>query len=347
MGASGVTGGELLRLLLAHGGVEVACVTSREHKGEYAFRIHPNLRGRTNLVFVDSGLDEVMRRDPDLVFLALPHGESVKWVPHLMEAGPTVVDLSADFRLKDPKAYEEWYGWRGGHPYPDLLGRAVYGLPEMHREELKGAKLIAVPGCMATASILSLLPAIRAGLVDASRLVVDAKISSSGAGSQASRLDLHHYRTYVVRPYDVVHHRHTAEIEQELNLIGGGVRVAFTPHAVDLVRGILVTAHAWLVKETSEQEVWSAYRLAYSGEPFIRLVKDKAGYQRYPDVKYVVGSNMADVGFEIDARLGRLVMFGAIDNLMKGASGQAVQAMNVALGFNESEALDASPLYPV
>ncbi len=197
---------------------------------------------------------------------------------------------------------------------------------------MRNAKLIAVPGCMATAAIISLAPMVKASLVDTERIVVDAKISSSGAGAHAPRLDLHPFRTYVIRPYEVVHHRHTAEIEQELSLlINKQVRVAFTPHAVDLVRGILTTAHTWLIKPVQEPDVWKVIRTMYSNEPFIRIVKDRAGFQRYPDVKYVIGSNLVDIGFEIDNRLNRLVILAAIDNLMKGASGQAVQAMNVAL----------------
>ncbi len=347
VGASGVTGGELLRLLLSHPNVEVVCATSREFKGEYVYRVHPNLRGRTMLTFVDSTIDNVLKADPDVVFLALPHGKSIEWVPRLYETGVTVIDLSADFRLKDPNAYVEWYEWERPHPYPDLLQKAVYGLPELHREELRGAKLIAVPGCMATAAILSLAPVVKAGLIDVERIIVDAKIASSGAGAHAPRLDLHAFRVHVVRPYEVVHHRHIAEIEQELGLLAGRqVKVAFTPHAVDLVRGILTTAHAWLVKDVVEADLWKAFRSMYANEPFIRIVKDRTGFQRYPDVKYVIGSNYADVGFEIDKRLGRLVLFAAIDNLMKGASGQAVQDMNIALGLNERLGLDQPPLYP-
>ncbi len=202
----------------------------------------------------------------------------------------------------------------------------------------------------ATAAIISLAPpVVKAGLVDTERIVVDAKISSSGAGAHAPRLDLHPFRTYVIRPYEVVHHRHTAEIEQELSLlINKQVHVAFTPpHAVDLVRGILTTSHTWLTKSVQEPDVWKAIRAMYSNEPFIRIVKDRAGFQRYPDVKYVIGSNLVDIGFEIDTRLNRLVVLAAIDNLMKGASGQAVQAMNVALGFPETTALNQIPLYPV
>ncbi|MFP3306391.1 MAG: N-acetyl-gamma-glutamyl-phosphate reductase [Thermocladium sp.] len=348
IGASGVTGGELLRLLVKHEGIDISCATSREYVGEYVFRIHPNLRGRLGISFTESSIEAVLKHDPDVAFLALPHGESIKWVPKLLEAGLTIIDLSADFRLRRPESYIEWYGWREGHPYPDLLGKAIYGLPELHRGELRGAKLIAVPGCMATASILSLAPPAKLHLIDLGRIVIDVKISSSGAGSQVSRLDMHPFRTYVVRPYEVAHHRHIAEIEQELGLVSGeAVRVAFTPHAVDLVRGILATSHAWLSRDVSEPLLWGAYRSMYGNEPFIRIVKDRAGYQRYPDVKYVIGSNVADVGFEIDNRMNRLIIFSAIDNLLKGASGQAIQDMNIALGFNETEALDAAPLYPV
>jgi len=348
VGGSGFTGGELLRILLGHPNVDVVCTTSREFKGEYVARIHPNLRGRTNLTFSDSTIDAVLRSEPDAVFLALPHGQSINWVPKLHEVGLTIVDLSADFRLKDPRAYIEWYDFKEPHPYPDLLAKAVYGLPELHREELRGAKLIAVPGCMATAAILSLAPPIRYDIVDTDKVVVDAKISSSGAGAHAPRLDLHPLRTYVIRPYEVTHHRHTAEIEQELTrLAGREVKVAFTPHAVDLVRGILTTSHSWLTKNISELDLWRIYRSMYNNEPFVRIIKDKAGFQRYPDVKYVIGSNLVDVGFEVDSRLNRLVTLAAIDNLIKGASGQAVQAFNVAMGFDETAGLSTIPLYPV
>jgi N-acetyl-gamma-glutamyl-phosphate/LysW-gamma-L-alpha-aminoadipyl-6-phosphate reductase len=348
IGASGFTGGELLRLLLDHPGVELVCATSREFKGEYVFRVHPNLRGRTMLTFTEPNLDPVLKSEPDIVFLALPHGESINWVPRLHEVGLTIIDLSADFRLKDPNAYVEWYGWEKPHPYPDLLSKAVYGLPELHREELRGARLVAVPGCMSTAAIISLAPPVRYGLVDTWRIVVDAKISSSGAGAHAPRLDLHPLRTYVIRPYEVTHHRHIAEVEQELGkLTNGKVGIAFTPHAVDLVRGILTTSHAWLSGDVNEPGIWRAYRSMYGNEPFVRIIKDKAGFHKYPDVKYVIGSNLVDIGFEIDQRMGRLVVFSAIDNLMKGASGQAVQDMNIVLGIDETTGLRNTPLYPV
>lgn len=346
VGASGFTGGELLRILLQHGGVEVACATSRRFKGEYVFRVHPNLRGLTSLRFVEPTLDAALKAD--VVFLALPHGESVKWVPKLYEAGLTVVDLSADFRLKDPQAYVEWYRWPQPHPHPDLLQKAVYGLPELHREELRGARLIAAPGCSATASILALAPLAKFGLLGPTPPVVDVKIGSSGAGAEGSVVDLHSHRTYVVRPYEPVHHRHIAEVEQELSrLAGRPVRVAFTPHAVDMVRGIFATGHVYVERLPAEVDMWKYYRALYGDARFVRIVKDRIGLSRYPNVKYVLGSNYADVGFELDPRLGRVVAFAAIDNLVRGAAGQAVQAFNLAAGFPEDEGLRQIPPAPI
>ncbi len=289
-----------------------------------------------------------MKSEADSVFLALPHGESVKWVPELIKYDLTIVDLSADFRLKDPEAYVNWYHWPQPHPYPDLLKRFVYGLPELHRDELRGARLIAVPGCMATASIIALAPLVKANVVDVGFMVVDAKIGSSGAGAEGTVMDYHWHRTHVVRPYQPVGHRHTAEIEQELSrLAGRQVYVAFTPHAVDMVRGILVTGHVKAVAKLSEPDLWRIYRGMYGNEKFIRIVKDKAGLAHYPSTKYVLGTNIIDVGFELDDRIGRVVAFAAIDNLVRGASGQAVQAFNIAKGFNEDDGLRQIPIYPI
>ncbi len=346
IGASGFTGGELLRILLQHGGVEVACATSRKFKGEYVYRVHPNLRGFTNLKFVEPSLDAALKAD--VVFLALPHGESVKWVPQLYEHGLMTVDLAADFRLKDPNAYVEWYRWPQPHPYPDLLKRAVYGLPELHRDELPGAKLIASPGCTATASIMALAPLAKYGLLGPLPPVVDVKMGSSGAGAEGSVLDMHSLRTYVIRPYEPVHHRHAAEVEQELSrLAGREVKVAYTPHAVDVVRGILSTAHVFAEREVDEPTLWKAYRAMYGDSKFVRIMKDRLGLARYPNIKYVLGTNIVDVGFEVDSRLRRIVAFSAIDNLVRGAAGQAVQAFNVAAGFPEDQGLRYIPPHPI
>jgi N-acetyl-gamma-glutamyl-phosphate/LysW-gamma-L-alpha-aminoadipyl-6-phosphate reductase len=293
-------------------------------------------------------MDGILKTEPDAVFLALPHGESVKWVPKIIGSGLLAVDLSADFRLKNPEDYVKWYHWPQPHPYPDLLKAAVYGLPELHREEIKGARIIAVPGCMATASIVALAPVVKEHLVNQDFIVVDAKIASSGAGAEGTVLDYHWHRTHVVRPYQPVNHRHTAEIEQELSLIAGGpVNVAFTPHAVDMVRGIFITGHAKLTRSVNETDLWKAYRGLYGNEKFIRIVKDKAGLAHYPSVKYVIGTNLIDVGFELDQRLNRLVVFSAIDNLIRGAAGQAIQSFNIAQGFPEDEGLRYIAPYPM
>ncbi len=332
-------------MLLKHGGLEVTCATSRRFKGEYVYRVHPNLRGFTNLRFVEPSLDTVLKNS-DVVFLALPHGESLNWVPKLYESGVVTVDLTADFRLRDPKAYEYWYGFT--HPYPDLLSKAVYGQPELHREELRGAKLIASPGCMATAGMLMLAPLAARGMLSGIA-VVDAMIGSSGAGAEGGIVDMHSYRANVVRPYRPVNHRHIAEIEQELSRVSGReVRIAFTPHAVNLVRGIFATGHIFLGgSEVTERDLWQAYRSMYGDSPFIRIVKDRSGIQRYPNVKYVIGTNIVDLGFEIDNRLGRVVTFAAMDNLVRGGAGQAVQALNIAMGFPETEGLMEIPPNPL
>ncbi len=345
VGASGFIGGELLRILLRHRELELACATSRRFKGEYVYRVHPNLRGFTGLRFVEPTLDAVLKNS-DVVFLALPHGESLNWVPKLYESGVVTVDLTADFRLRDPKAYEYWYGFV--HPYPDLLAKSVYGQPELHREELKGAKLIASPGCMATASTLMLAPLAARGMLDGTA-VVDAMIGSSGAGAEGGIVDMHSHRTNVVRPYRPVNHRHIAEIEQELARVSGrDVRVAFTPHAVNLVRGIFATGHVFVVgRKVEERDLWQAYRSMYGDSPFVRIVKDRSGIQRYPNVKYVIGTNIVDLGFEIDDRLGRIVAFAAMDNLVRGGAGQAVQALNIAVGFPETEGLMDIPPNPL
>jgi N-acetyl-gamma-glutamyl-phosphate/LysW-gamma-L-alpha-aminoadipyl-6-phosphate reductase len=346
IGAAGFTGGELLRLLLLHPEVEITQATSREYAGEYIFKVHSNLRGVTTLQFSTLDITKTVEKC-DIVFTATPHGTSVKITPKLLEGGLKVVDLSADFRLKNPEDYPQWYGWE--HPRPDLLKKAVYGVPELHRQEIKESGFIACPGCMAISTILPAAPLLKAGLVEESHIVADLKIGSSGAGAKPSAASHHASRTGVVRPYKVVDHRHTAEIEQELGLVAGSkdVKVAMSAHAVNIVRGILSTVHLFLKKEVTMQEVWKAYRDMYRDEPFIRLVKDRKGIFRLPDPKVVIGSNYCDVGFELDPRIGRVVALGAIDNLIKGAAGIAVQCMNLMMGFDERTGLLQPPIYPV
>jgi len=344
-GASGYVGGELLRLLLAHPKVEVTAATSNTYAGEYIYRVHPNLRGQTMLKFINSDPDKVSTLC-DVLFISTPHGVSSKFVPHLLETGLKIIDTSADFRLKNPDDYVRWYGWT--HKSPELLEKAVYGLPELHREEIKRAQLVAVPGCMAAAAILALAPIVKSGKIDRSKIIVDFKVGSSGAGAKPSPSTHHSEHYSVVRPYKPVGHRHTAEIEQELSLLcGGEVVVSMSAHAVNMVRGILSTCHIFLAEAVTMADIWRMYRDFYSGEPFIRFVRDVKGLYRYPDPKIVVGSNYCDIGFELDAHANRLVILSAIDNLMRGAAGTSVQDMNIMCGWDEREGLKYSALHPV
>jgi len=338
IGGSGYAGGELLRLLIPHPHAEITLVTSRRMAEEHVYMVHPNLRGITTLKFTPLNLPE-LAEECDLVFSATPHGASMEIVPSLLKQGVKVVDLSADFRLKDPSDYPKWYGWK--HTHPELLEEAVYGLPELHRKEIRNAELVACSGCMAVASILALMPMVRAGLIDRERIVIDAKIGSSGGGSEATPASHHPERFGGVRPYKVVGHRHTAEIEQELALVGGSeVKVAFSPHAVNMARGILATCHLWLTQQARNRDLWKAYRGLYTDEPFIRIVKYRKGLYQLPDPKVVVGTNFCDIGFELDNHVERLVVLSAIDNLVKGAAGQAVQCFNIMLGLDERTGLN-------
>ncbi len=346
VGASGYTGGELLRILAIHSGVEVSYATSREYSGKPISSIHPNLRGYyTNLKFSNVSIDEILKKC-DLVFVNTPAGVSVEITPKLLEHGLRVIDLSPDFRLKDPNDYKLWYEFE--HPAPDLLQKAVYGLPELHREEIRNAKLVASPGCNSTAALLSLIPAVEKGLVELDRIVVDVKVGSSEAGIKPSLGTHHPERANVMRPYDADGHRHVAEVEQELRILVGRdkeIRVALVPHAVGSIRGALATSHVWLMdKNTTEQTIWRIYAQRYSKEPFIRIVRGAPF--KYPDPKYVIGSNFTDVGFAVESRIARAALMAAIDNLMKGAAGQAVQSMNIMLGFDEKTGLNSPPLRP-
>ena len=347
LGGSGYIGGELLRLLLQHPEVEVTAATSRKHAGEYAFRVHPNLRGVTELKFSPNDASEVVGQS-DVVFAALPHGESVKVVPQMADAGLRVVDLSADFRLGDKGGYPTWYGYE--HPRPDLLERFVFSIPELNRDEVKGARLVSSPGCMAITAILALAPLLKEKSfgIDGRHVVVDAKVGSSGAGGKPSVSTHFSERFNVVRPYKAAGHRHSAEIEQVLAATAGEeVKVSMSAHAVNMVRGILVTSHVFTSAPVKPIDVWKAYRSTYTGSYFVRLVMDKQGPFRLPDPKLVIGSNFCDVGFEVEERTGRVVALSATDNLIKGAAGNAIQSMNLMLGFDEKTGLAMAPLHPV
>ena len=344
MGGSGYVGGELLRLLISHPACELQIVTSRQHAGEPLFRVHPNLRGVTNLTFQKEDLEAVAAKS-ELVFTALPHGTSINVVPHLLERGVRVIDLGADFRLKDQTVYKEYYGFT--HSHPELLKKSAYGLPELHRNEIRSSQLVSVPGCMATAAILSLAPIIASSWIDLDKIVIDAKIGSSGAGVNPTAASHHSERAGGVRPYKVVGHRHIAEVEQELSAVAGrGLQVSFTPHAVNMIRGILSTSHTFINGAIEPRDVYKAYRAKYEGEPFVRLVSDKKGLYGLPNPKVTVGTNYCDIGFEIDAHAHRLVLFAALDNLTKGAAGGAVQCFNIMSGLNEKTGLNFVGMHP-
>jgi LysW-gamma-L-alpha-aminoadipyl-6-phosphate/LysW-L-glutamyl-5-phosphate reductase len=336
VGGSGYVGGELLRLLLRHPEVEVAQVTSDSMAGKAVTRAHPNLRKVTNLVFSPHA---ALGR-ADVTFLATPHGESMERVPELLASGGLLFDLAADYRLKDPVQYPRYYGRT--HPHPELLARSVYGLPELHRDALRAASLVAVPGCIATASILALRPLVAAGLVGASPVVIDAKSGSSASGRDAGPAGLHAERSGVMRAYAPTGHRHTAEVEQET-----GLSVALSCHAVEAVRGVLATVHVLTNRAVEEKELWRAYREAYSAEPFVRIVHEAEGWFREPEPKILQGTNFCDVGFAADPHTHRVVALAALDNLMKGAAGAAVQCFNVRAGLAETTGLDFLGLHPV
>ena len=338
VGASGYTGGELLRLLVTHPQVELVQATSRSHLGEYLYQVHPNLRKRTTLKFSDPETLEPV----DVLFLALPHGQAQQRIDALAATAPTIIDLSADFRLHDPADYARWYG--AAHAAPAWLDKFVYGLPELHRDELRTAHYASGVGCNATAANLALLPAVQAGLLDAGKpIVVEIKVGSSEGGAEGNPGMHHPERSGVIRTFSPFGHRHTGEVIQELGLAD----VSLTMTSVDLVRGALATAHAAVKPGVTTKDLWKAYREVAAANPFVRLVKEARGIYRVPEPKVLAGSNYADVGFDLDEINGHLVSICAIDNLMKGASGSAVQCMNLMLGFEETLGLEFSGLHPI
>ena len=341
-GGSGYAGGELLRLLAGHPDLEVTQVSSERLRGKPVAAVHPQLRDRNELRFC--GLDDL--EPADVVFSALRHGESAPRIDRTLALAPVVVDLSADFRLHDPADYPRWYGWE--HPRPELLAGFVYGLAELHREQIATADRLAIGGCVATASILALAPFVRAGLVDpAMPIVVDALIGSSAAGSEPTATSHHPHRSGAMHSFAATGHRHTAEILQELRAIGTVGEVALSVTSVEAVRGILVTAHVWLSVAVEEREIWRVLRTATRAEPFLRVVKQAHGLHRHPDPRLVTGTNFCDLDFSRDPHSRRLVVTAAIDNLVKGAAGQAIQAANIRLGFPETAGLELGAIYPL
>lgn len=339
IGAGGYAGGELLRLLLTHPQVTEIVPGSESLAGKPVTASHPNLRKRSDLQFVP--YDQVT--GCDVVFLSLPNG--AHRAAEFTGRADLVIDLSSDQRLRDPHEYRRWYG--DEHPHPDMLGRWVYGIPELHREDIKGSKRITGAGCNATATILALLPLFVADVVDRTKpIVVECKVGSSEGGREPSEDSHHPERVGVVRSFRPVGHRHTAEAEQELALGGTTPQVDLSVTSVELVRGALATAHVYLKDRLEDKDLWKIYRQQYGAEPFVRIVKERTGIFRYPEPKLLAGTNFADVGFAADTRGTRVVALCAIDNLMKGAAGNGVQAMNVALGLDEKLGLEFVGLHP-
>ncbi len=338
-GGSGYTGQELLRLLIGHPDAEVIAITSRKFKGIPVSDVYPAFAGATDLQFVESSSQQLVS-SCDVIFLALPHGEAMAVAPAFVEAGLKVIDLSADFRLKNVSVYEAWYV---KHTAPDLLPGAVYGLPELYRDEVRDANLVANPGCYPTGIILGIAPLLKDGCIDPSSIIADSKSGVSGAGRELQLGSLFCEANEGFKAYKVGLHRHTPEIEQELSLIAKrDLAISFTPHLVPANRGILSTIYADLDGKVSESEIINIYRAFYAGEKFVRICQ--AG--NLPNISSVRGSNFCDIGCVVDGRTGRVVIVSAIDNLVKGASGQAVQNMNIMCGLSEDTGLEQISLFP-
>ena len=339
IGASGYTGAELVRLLVNHPQVELTLATSRQYASKPLSLVFPHLTGRTELICEDpTGLDPAGRAD--LFFTAVPHQTAMAVVPDLLASGAKVIDLSADFRLHEQKVYEKWYQV---HSAPQLLAEAVYGLPELHRADIAKARLVANPGCYPTSVLLGLAPLLKAGAIDPESLIIDAKSGTSGAGRAAAQGTLYCEVTDGFKAYKVAEHRHTPEIEQELGLLcGRSLAVSFTPHLVPMSRGMLSTIYAKLSQELNQADLDRIVADFYRDEPFVRVLPTG----QLPATQYVRGSNFCDLALRLDSRTGRVIVLSAIDNLVKGAAGQAVQNLNLMCGFPEELGLQVVPLFP-
>ncbi len=340
IGATGYAGGELVRILSGHKDAEIKWYGSRSYIDQKYADVYRNMFQIVDAVCMDDNMEELASQ-VDVIFTATPQGLCASLVNEEILSKTKIIDLSADFRLKDVKVYEEWY--KIEHKAPQFIDEAVYGLCEINREDVKKARLVANPGCYTTCSILTAYPLAKEGLIDMSTLIIDAKSGTSGAGRGAKVQNLFCEVNENMKAYGVATHRHTPEIEEQLGYAAGEkVILNFTPHLVPMNRGILATEYAKLTKDVSWEEVKSVYDKYYGNEKFVRVLdKDVC-----PETKWVEGSNYVDIGFKIDPRTGRIIMMGAIDNLVKGAAGQAVQNMNLMFGLEESEGLELVPMFP-
>ncbi len=332
-GASGYSGEELVKRLSEHPLVELSCLTSRQYAGKKASEVFAWIGRRsplTNLQFTEPDVPALRALGIEFAFLALPHGVASEFAVPLLEQGIKVLDLSADFRVKDPEVYKYFY--KQEHPAPALLQKSVYGLPEAHRNEIRDSKLVACPGCYPTGMLIPLLPVIRAKMIQLSSIIVNSLSGVSGAGRKAEASLLFVECNESARPYSLPSHRHLSEVEQELSRAAGeSVVIQFAPHLIPLNRGIITTIHADPVTPVTVESLEEVYETAYGSEWFIRLL----GSNRYPDVKNVVGTNRLEIAWRVDPRTGRVILMSAEDNLVKGAAGQAIQCLNIMNGWDE------------
>ncbi|HEX7712610.1 MAG TPA: N-acetyl-gamma-glutamyl-phosphate reductase [Bacillota bacterium] len=340
IGASGYTGGELIRILALHPKVEIAAITSRTHEGKKLEEVFSQFVGWNGPVFSGSDSPEAVK-ECDLVFLAVPHGVAMQIAPELLAKGQKVIDLGADFRFRAPETFTAWYHQE--HSEPELTRNAIYGLPELYRKEIRDADIVGNPGCYPTSIILGTAPFLRAGLVDPASVICDSMSGVSGAGRKAD-LNYHYPELFGnFKAYGVTTHRHTPEIEQELSLAAGTpLVISFTPHLLPVARGILSTIHMKLAQKLSTVQAEKVLTDAYQGEPFIKVLKEP----RLPELKGVVGTNCCQIAARVDERTGQLIVISAIDNMVKGAAGQAVQNMNLMCDLPETMALVNWPIYP-
>ena len=340
IGATGYAGGELVRLLMNHKDAEIKWFGSRSYVDKKYAEVYQNFFQIVDDKCMDDNM-EALANEVDVIFTATPQGLCASLVNEDILNKVKIVDLSADFRITDVAVYEKWYGIE--HKSPQFIEEAVYGLPEINREDVKNARLIANPGCYPTCSTLSIYPLAKEGLIDMSTVIIDAKSGTSGAGRGAKVDNLYCEVNENIKAYGVANHRHTPEIEEQLSYASGeDVLLNFTPHLVPMNRGILITAYAALKKDVSYEEVKAVYDKYYANEKFVRVLEKDV----FPQTKWVEGSNYVDVNFKIDPRTKRIIMMGAMDNLVKGAAGQAVQNMNLMFGLKESEGLELIPMFP-
>ncbi len=340
IGASGYTGAELARLLLNHPHIELTYVTADRYRDQKAASLYPNLTGICDLSYTVFDSRQA-KENSDLLFLALPHGTSMKIVPQLMDEDHKIIDLSGDFRLVDKTVYEKWYGIP--HVYPALLGAAIYGLPEINRGAIKRANFVCNPGCYPTSVLLATAPLLTRKLIQTQSIVVDAKSGVSGAGRGLSLSSHFPECNENVKAYSVAAHKHTPEMEQEMSkLAGKEIKISFTPHLIPMTRGILSTIYCDLKRSLKTPDLLEIYGLFYEGEPFVHILREG----EYPETKSILGSNHCHIGLEVDGRTRKVIVVCAIDNLIKGAAGQAIQNMNIMCGFSEDEGLRAVGLVP-